>query len=427
MRELIAITVNDLRVFLQDRSNWFFLLIMPMVFVFVIGAVFRSSGGGEAPRIRMDIVDGDHSPAADALIAGLAAANPSLIVCPYANLSASEGENPCNLDADQAQDFTGELAAERLKDGITYATLTLPAGMQAAMLAGETTTLIFSADPSLSAPGIALQAVQSVTTRSGGALVAAGLTTTAALDLNLITEDDRSAFFLARYNEAEAMWGPPPPVVVRTEAIGAVEEKDSEAGFGGGYSQSAPGMAAMYTMINVVGLAAILVQERLDGTLQRLIVMPIRRSQIIGGKILRGCAVGLLQMAIILGLGALLGVHFGSNPIAIIALVLVYVLTIAAMSIFLATISRTPDQATGIALMASMALAPLGGAWWPLAVVPPFMQTIGHISPIAWFMDASNTIIYQNGGLADIMTPLLVLLGFAAVFFALGIRRFRYE
>ena len=43
------------------------------------------------------------------------------------------------------------------------------------------------------------------------------------------------------------------------------------------------------------------------------------------------------------------------------------------------------------------ALAPLGGGWWPLAYVPGWMQTIGHLSPVAWFLDAANArLLYEN-------------------------------
>jgi ABC-2 type transport system permease protein len=74
-----------------------------------------------------------------------------------------------------------------------------------------------------------------------------------------------------------------------------------------------------------------------------------------------------------------------------------------------------------------MTLAPLGGAWWPLEIVPDFMKTIGHLSPIAWAMDAFQEMMFYNGGVLDILPMLGVLLIMAAAFFGFGVWRFRYE
>lgn len=69
----------------------------------------------------------------------------------------------------------------------------------------------------------------------------------------------------------------------------------------------------------------------------------------------------------------------------------------------------------------------LGGAWWLLDVVPEFMRVAGHISPIAWAMDGYTSLKFRNGDLGTVLPSILVLIGMAAAFFILGIRRFRYE
>ncbi len=54
------------------------------------------------------------------------------------------------------------------------------------------------------------------------------------------------------------------------------------------------------------------------------------------------------------------------------------------------------------------------------------MRTIGHISPVAWAMDGFNSVIFNGGSVGTVIVPLLVLLGMTAVFFAVGIARFRF-
>jgi ABC-2 type transport system permease protein len=97
------------------------------------------------------------------------------------------------------------------------------------------------------------------------------------------------------------------------------------------------------------------------------------------------------------------------------------------MGLALSTVVKSEAQARGIGLLVTMTLAPLGGAWWPLSIVPPWMQTLGRISPIAWSQDAFNKMVFYGGHLADVLPSIGVLLLFAIVFFAFGVTRFRYE
>jgi ABC-2 type transport system permease protein len=111
----------------------------------------------------------------------------------------------------------------------------------------------------------------------------------------------------------------------------------------------------------------------------------------------------------------------------VIVIVLVYTLAVTAMGLALSTIVRTSGQASGLRMLASMTLAPLGGAWWTLSIVPVWMRTIGQISPIYWSQDAFTKMIFYGARLSDVLPSVLVLLMFAVVLFAFGVSRFRYE
>jgi ABC-2 type transport system permease protein len=415
MRKVFVITYYDIRLFLQSPSNLVQLTVMPMAFIFIMGMAF--GGSADTTNIRVDVLDMDGSQASGALIDALKMANPNIIVCPADNGT----EDVCDLGTDTT--LTAELAQERLNDRVSFATLTIPSGYADALVSGGTTTLVFQSDPNLTAPTIIRGSLDSIIRRVGGASVAARLSTEVADNLGLVSQEDQSAFFTERYAEAEAAWGPPAPIVI--EAVGTLQDRSDDVGTG--FEQSAPGMASMFVMMNVLGLATLMVQERLDGTLPRLIVMPISKAQLLGGKVLRGFLLGFFQFLLMLVFGSMLGVNFGSDPVAIVLVVITYVAAVTAMGIAMATLVKTPDQAGGISILAAMTLAPLGGAWWTLEIVPKLMQTIGHISPIAWLMDAFNEMIFFGGGLADVALSIVVLLGMALVFFAFGIMRFRYE
>jgi ABC-2 type transport system permease protein len=108
-------------------------------------------------------------------------------------------------------------------------------------------------------------------------------------------------------------------------------------------------------------------------------------------------------------------------------LVIVYTLTVTALTFAVGPGLKTPAQASGLGLLLTLTLAPLGGAWWPMEISPKFMQVIGHISPIAWAMDGFTALTYNGAHLADIWLPLAVLAGMTVILFLIAIPRFRYQ
>jgi len=94
------------------------------------------------------------------------------------------------------------------------------------------------------------------------------------------------------------------------------------------------------------------------------------------------------------------------GPLSLVLLFVAYPLATAGLSFAVGTRIQNPSQASGLSLLFSLTLAPLGGAWWPIQITPPFMQTLGRISPVAWLMDGSTTLAFKGGRLADIPLPL---------------------
>jgi len=93
----------------------------------------------------------------------------------------------------------------------------------------------------------------------------------------------------------------------------------------------------------------------------------------------------------------------------------------------LATRVTSEGQANGLRNLIGLTLAPLGGAWWPLEIVPDFMQRIGHLSPVAWAMDGFQDLIFNQGTLMDVLPEIGVLLAIALLLFGIGIRGFRVQ
>jgi len=161
--------------------------------------------------------------------------------------------------------------------------------------------------------------------------------------------------------------------------------------------------------------------------LARLYSLPVPRASVLGGILLGHYLYGLLQYGILIAVGSMMGVEWGGNLAGLLLIVVIFTFTATALGLVLGTVVRTSAQAASVSTLLGLTLSPLGGAWWPLEIVPRFMNTIGHVSPVAWAMDAFKELMWYNGGVVDILPMLAVLMGMGAALFALGVKLYRYE
>jgi len=77
--------------------------------------------------------------------------------------------------------------------------------------------------------------------------------------------------------------------------------------------------------------------------------------------------------------------------------------------------------------MLGMVMALMGGCWYPIELFPEAVRTAVQVLPTYWAMQGLLDVVLHGGGLGDVLPEVGVLLGFAAVFFAVGVARFRFE
>jgi ABC-2 type transport system permease protein len=416
MRYVLTIALNDLRISARERASFLIGLLMPVLMMLLLGVAM--GGSAAESTIYIDVIDEDDSPLSERFVELLRQAmedeDEAFVICPYTG-GAPDG---CNLP----DDITDDTATDRLEKTDSYGLLTIPPGFGESLRAGDQVLVEYKNSNELSAPTLAEQKLEAVVSQMGGSVAIANLTVRVAgeeLDAFEPGSEERKAAFDMALANAENAWSERPILV----SDKGTKEKPPTFGF----NQSGPGIATMFVFIFMLNASSVLVYEREQGTLQRLYTLPIGKWQIIGGKLLGRYIFGLLQFAILIGIGALMGVGWGDNLPGIALVVLVFTLTSTALGLALATVVRTSAQASSISMLMSLTLAPLGGAWWPLEIVPDFMKAVGHISPIAWAMDSFQEMMFHNGGLVDILPMLGVLLAMGAVFFGFGVWNFEYE
>ncbi len=428
MRKILSVAAADLRVTFSDRSIWTFMVLVPIV---LIVAVSFANGGFAFPegtdnRVRVDVIDEDNTTFSAALIDNIKAFTDSYFFCPVDN----NAEDGCLLGDEP---LTLERADARIEARQVQAVIIIPAGYGDALTGASDAArrVVYRSDEPPTEQSPLYVALSAALQRAN----AQAVTQTFAADIAANELDGDTAFAGTVYSRAQDIWAQDPVRVSFEERVVEIEaaaEDANSSGVGVGFRQSVPGIGSMYVLFTVLAGAVILIEERKNWTMQRLMTMPVTRMQVIAGKTLSRFAMGMMQFAIAFGAGIAIGfftdVSFGNDIFGLLLVMASFVFFAAALTLLLATIVGTEQQASGITTLLALTLAPIGGAWWSLELefIPDFMQQIAYISPIKWAMDGFNAII-GGGTWVDTLPFVAVLTAVGLVFFAVASMRFRYE
>jgi ABC-2 type transport system permease protein len=421
MAKIFAIVKQDLRIFLSHRSSLPSLLLTPAVMTIIIALVNGGAFGGQEIQ-RLDVIDQDNTQASAELLATIHQANPGLTLCPMDN----NQNDVCSLG--KVVTMTESQALDRVANSTSLGLLEIPSGYEVSLSAQQPMTLTFRSSSSFGASQGVEQAVQAAMSKVNTAAVASriGFMFISGLPGQSLTGAQEQQIKKDLYQRAITMENRK-TIGVDFSLSGTAQKQTTGESLKQGLGQSVPGMGTMFVLMTVLGGMSALIVERQQWTLQRLAAMPVSRRTLLSGKILARFCLGLLQFLVIFIVGVLFGMNFGKDPIALVLLAIVYTLSITALSFVIGAGLKNPAQASGIALLLALTLAPLGGAWWPMDISPRYLQIIGHISPIAWAMDGFTALTYHGAHLADIWLPLVVLIGMTVVLFLIAIPRFRYH
>jgi ABC-2 type transport system permease protein len=375
---------SALRRIARDRLALFFIVLLPVVIILIIGLAF---GDAASNRLPVGVVDGGAGPLGGEL---------------RAQLAASEA-----LDA---RDFEDEDALRKaVRRGVVAAGVVVPAGYDATLRAGDQAEVSFVVDQTRPAPAPVRSAVAAVVARQAGQVRAASF----AAEAGGVPFDTA----LAR---ARALASQPAQVRVEATTVGGRGDALPT-----GFNYTAPANLVLFVFITSLAGAAGLIEARRLGVTRRLVATPTGTGTILFGEALSRFAIAILQGLIIFGVGWLVfGVDWGDPPAALL-LVTVFALVGTGVGMLLGAVLRNAEQATSIGPPVGIALGMLGGCMWPLAIVPEPMRVVGHLFPQAWAMDAFIALIAKDAGLAGITLQLAVLAAFAAALLALATWRLR--
>lgn len=402
MKKVLAIIRNDLRMHFSSFYEMIFYIVLPIIFTVIIGAGLggNSEDTNSDNRFPIAVVDKDNSPFSSELIMAL---EDSEVIRPIFG--------------------TAEETKVLFDDGQVVGILTIPSKFEEQILAGERTDLDLLELPNASQVFAVEEAVRAIAAQLGSAAAAANSSVRQAEMIQPFEgPEDRQRY----YDESLAL-----AIELASEPAASVEITHAATvnpQIASGFEQSSSGQLVTWTLITLIGAAVIFVSERLEGTLSRLMTTPTHKATIILGKLSGRLVLGIIQMAILIGFGALvLKVNWANSWPALILILFAFALAATGLGTLAGTFVRTASQAAWVTIMLSMLTAALGGAWWPLEITPAAYQTAVKVLPTTWAMIGLNDVIVRGQGVEGILTEVLVLLGFAVVFYILGVWRLRFE
>lgn len=187
-----------------------------------------------------------------------------------------------------------------------------------------------------------------------------------------------------------------------------------------------PGVLGLILMILTISLASMgIVREKENGTMEQLIVTPIRPHQLIVGKLLPFVLIGLVEAAFVVAVAKwwfLIPVR--GSVLLLFALSLAFMLNTLGIGLFISTISRTQQQAMFTTIFFIMPMMLLGGFVFPIENMPAFFQAVSHAIPTRYFFVIIRGILLRGAGWPELWDQAAALLVLGAVLFFLSVLRF---
>jgi len=185
------------------------------------------------------------------------------------------------------------------------------------------------------------------------------------------------------------------------------------------------GWAIQFLLFAVTASATALFYERDLGLFHRLLAGPVTRAHILWSKFIYGVILGLIQLVVLFGAGRF---FFGIDVEQHLGL-LVLTCTIAAAActafgMLLASIASSPEAAQGMATLLIMLMCCLGGAWFPLEMIPLTLRHFSKLTLVYWAQEGFSQVLWANASFFELLPTLGILAAMTAGVMAIAVWRF---
>jgi ABC-2 type transport system permease protein len=179
-----------------------------------------------------------------------------------------------------------------------------------------------------------------------------------------------------------------------------------------GLIQAVAGTAILMLLFSVAGVGTSILEEKENGTINRLLYSPLKGSTILYSKMLFAFFISILQLtAMFLFAWLILNMDMNVNIPGLIFMIIATSFAISSLGIFLAAIAKTRQQAQNLSTIIILVMSAIGGSMIPLFIMPPILQKIALLSVNYWGIQGFYDLFWRVLPLEEILPKILILMG----------------
>lgn len=395
LRAFTALILKDLRLLARDRLALLLLFLAPIVVITAAGLSLSSLY--QSSDYLFPVADLDGGDIAQALVDALDK-TPELDVV--------------LVDPEEAR----RLVSDTPRAG---AALVIPKGLSDSLGTSEPTPLELYVDP---VKHLEVLKIRAGVERARAALVTARVASRIAVvevltyagdaDFEALAED--SARLAAKLAEGAVP-------LEQTSVFGGSTEYNT-------FDQNVPGFSVTFLLLGMLfGVGLGMLDEREWGMMYRLAAGPVSPARLVVGKMTSRFLMGVFQMGLLFAFGWLFfGISLGGSLSALALVIVAICYASAAFGLLAAALAPSRDAVLPMGTIAVVAMAAVGGCWWPITIEPLWLQRAAHVFPTAWAMTAFNDLMLRQRELASVLPALLALFGFGSLYLLLGAKLYRH-
>ncbi|MFI5336269.1 MAG: ABC transporter permease [Opitutales bacterium] len=443
MRTLLTLIRKDLAVFLRNRAAVALTFLVPIALIYIFGLVFGLNRKDSGPTgFPLAVVNASGQPAASALVEALRAEPSFRVITGHANPDGTE--RPLTVDEARAAIRNREyrfalvlpadlIAGDRL--GLHLQILSDPRNeIETQMINGLLEKTIFTSVPQLLGQSLQARAkdyLGAARLQEFNGTIAGAVSKSFGGDPEEIRKRmERGDFGLGRTVGGQAATGAGNNASPAGGALSQLVKIDREQVVGRDVkspdaTRIVGGWAMMFLLFALSNGAAAFFDEKNSGLFQRLLSAPVSRAQLLWSRFIYGVLLGLVQLIVLFSAGQVLyGIDVTGHLGGLLVVCTAAAAACTAFGMFVAAVSPNAQAAGGLATFLVLTMSATGGAWFPLSLMPEFMQRVGKFTLVYWAMEGFAQVLWAGDSLAALLPTVGVLVAIAAGVMGIAVWRF---
>jgi len=412
---IVRTAVASLR---RDRAALALSFILPVVF-FSIFAVIFGGRGGVSPKVKLSVVDEDHSRASESIVKGLRGES-----------SLAVRTRPAAVKGAEQPEYTAAGAEAAVKGGDVPVAVIIPKGFGENPIsfgprAAGAPTIQLLKDPSdMIASEMVTGLLQKVGMTSMPDVMAEQGTKSLEQYAGALTKEQRERLdeglrYLRENPDAAAgVMGANGGQIVPVTARAVVGENHADM-----ISFYAAAIGVMFLLFTTSGAAGALLEEAESGTLDRVLSSRVTMTSLMLGKMAFNSLLAFTQLVVMFLWGwAVFKLDFWAHIPGFVVMGVCTAVAVAAFGMLLASACTTRAQLGALSTLIILIMSSIGGSMFPRFLMPEAMQKAGLLTINAWAIDGFTKIFWREEPVSHLWPQVAVLLGIAVVLFAVARR-----